>query len=186
MVRATTDEVNRNIRGAELSKPRGNGRVSFLAERVTGADVQGQCHRVIAHVWRVVTRRAEAGNGASQRRIIVDQRTLRISYRASNHSVALPLDIGTSHSLSQETDPAIAAGLAQLSSPMFRFTSSVVARTHLNTTQPSPNLPRRSTLRIQARRLSAASAAISIGVKGRFCEAWQRAHPTFIMARPGT
>jgi hypothetical protein len=34
-----------------------------------------------------------------------------------DHSVALPLDIGTSHSLAQETDPAIAAGLAQLSSP---------------------------------------------------------------------
>ncbi len=34
-----------------------------------------------------------------------------------DHSVALPLDIGTSHSLAQETDPAIAAGLAQLSFP---------------------------------------------------------------------
>lgn len=34
-----------------------------------------------------------------------------------DHSVALPLDIGTSHSLEQETDPAIAAGLAQLSFP---------------------------------------------------------------------
>ena len=34
-----------------------------------------------------------------------------------DHSVALPLDIGTSHSLAHETDPAIAAGLAQLSVP---------------------------------------------------------------------
>ena len=34
-----------------------------------------------------------------------------------DHSVALPLDIGTSHSLAQETDPAIAAGLAQLTFP---------------------------------------------------------------------
>lgn len=31
-----------------------------------------------------------------------------------NHSVALPLDIGTSHSPAQETDPALAEGLSQL------------------------------------------------------------------------
>ncbi len=34
-----------------------------------------------------------------------------------DHSAALPLDIGTSHSLAQEMDPAIAAGLAELSFP---------------------------------------------------------------------
>jgi hypothetical protein len=34
-----------------------------------------------------------------------------------NHSVALPLDIGTSHSLAQEIDPAISAALSQLSFP---------------------------------------------------------------------
>ena len=34
-----------------------------------------------------------------------------------DHSVALPLDIGNSHSLAQETDPAIASGLALLSFP---------------------------------------------------------------------
>ena len=34
-----------------------------------------------------------------------------------DHSVALPLDIGTSHSLTYEMDPAIAAALAQLSFP---------------------------------------------------------------------
>jgi cytochrome c peroxidase len=34
-----------------------------------------------------------------------------------DHSVALPLDIGTSHSLAYEMDPAISAGLAQLSFP---------------------------------------------------------------------
>lgn len=43
--------------------------------------------------------------------------TCRDTPNVGNHSAALPLDIGTSHSLGQETNPAIAAGLSQLSFP---------------------------------------------------------------------
>jgi len=58
-----------------------------------------------------------------------------------NHSVALPLDIGTSHSLGQETDPAIAAGLAQLSSPDVPVYLISGCPDPFNATQPSPNPP---------------------------------------------
>jgi cytochrome c peroxidase len=58
-----------------------------------------------------------------------------------NHSVALPLDIGTSHSLAQETDPAIAAGLAQLSSPDVPVYLISGCPDPFNTTQASGNPP---------------------------------------------
>jgi cytochrome c peroxidase len=58
-----------------------------------------------------------------------------------NHSVALPLDIGTSHSLAQETDPAIAAGLAQLSSPDVPVYLISGCPDPFNTAQPSGNPP---------------------------------------------
>ena len=58
-----------------------------------------------------------------------------------NHSVALPLDIGTSHSSAQETDPALAAGLAQLSPPDVPVYVISGCPDPFNTTQASGNPP---------------------------------------------
>lgn len=43
--------------------------------------------------------------------------TCHDSPNVGNHSLAVPLDIGTSHAAARETDPQIAAGLARLSAP---------------------------------------------------------------------
>jgi hypothetical protein len=58
-----------------------------------------------------------------------------------DHSVALPLDIGTSHSLAQETDPAIAAGIAQLSFPDVPVYLISGCADPFNVVQPSGNPP---------------------------------------------
>jgi tetratricopeptide (TPR) repeat protein len=45
-----------------LRKASGYRGVGFLREGMAGADIERQCHGVIADVWRVVARSAEAGN----------------------------------------------------------------------------------------------------------------------------
>ena len=86
-----------------------------------------------------------------------------------NHSLPLPLDIGTSHSRlpGAESDPNVAAALPSSHCPTCRSIRSMAVRI-LST----PENLRRSTRPTPAKRSFRGLAAISIAGKGRFFVAW--------------